>query len=111
MNIRPKHILLFALLILLTSYSLYQARFLIIGPRITVTSHENGQVVENPVVTLSGKAKNIAKISLNDRQIFTDEQGLWSEKLIVNPGLSIMTLKASDRFGRDITKTIELFLN
>ena len=110
-NFRPRTIALFLILALFVAYSLYQARFLIVGPRITITSHYNGQVVSDSIITLEGRAKNISKISLNDKQIFTDEEGYWSEKLIVASGTSIMTLKASDRFGREITKTLQIILN
>jgi hypothetical protein len=111
MDIKPKYFLLTALFILLVSYSLYQARALLIGPRIWITSPEDGQVVSDPSVVIEGQSRNIAWISLNDHQIFTDEEGRWSEKLIVSEGVSIMTVEASDRFGRDIKKSVRIVLN
>ena len=110
-EIKPKHTLVITLFLLLTSYSLYQARFLIIGPQIWIEHPTDGQVVDQPLVTMRGKAKNIAWISLNDRPIFTDEKGRWSEKLIVSPGLSIMTVKARDHFGRETEKSISIIFN
>ncbi|MDO8590063.1 MAG: hypothetical protein Q7R69_02225 [bacterium] len=110
MVIKPKYALLIAFFVLLASYSLYQARALLVGPQIWIESPKDGQVVESPLVVATGRAKNIAWISFNDRQIFTDEKGAWSEKLLVSPGLSIMTVKARDRFGREIEKSIQIVL-
>jgi Glucodextranase, domain B len=110
-NIKPKYALLIMLFILLIAYSLYQARALLIGPRIWVESPQDGSTVENPLVTVEGQSENIAWMSLNDRQIFTDEDGKWSEQLLVSSGLSIMTIKAHDRFGREIKKSVRVVLN
>jgi hypothetical protein len=55
-----------------------------------------------------GEAKNVSYLSLNGRQIFTDESGTFSEKLLLPYGYTIMTLKARDRFGRSRTYTLEL---
>ena len=109
-NIKPKYGFLIILLMLLIAYSLYQARFLILGPQVWITNPRDGQTVEDPIVVLEGRANNIAWISLNDHQIFTDEEGKWIEKLIVSSGISIMTVKARDRFGRETKKSVQIVL-
>lgn len=109
-DIRPKYGFLILLFLLLGAYSLFQARFLILGPRISIDSYKNGEVVASPIILISGKAENVSWLSLNDRQIFTDEKGAWSEKLIVSEGTSIMTLKARDRFGREREKRLLVVL-
>ncbi len=109
-EIKPKNALLIILFLLLTIYSLYQARFLILGPQIKIESPQDGETVKNPLIIISGWANNVAWLSLNDRQIFTDEDGHWSEKLIVSEGLSIMTLRARDRFGRETRETLRIVL-
>lgn len=110
-DLRPKHAFFIILFVLLTVYSLYQARFLILGPQIWIDNPQDNETVESPVIIMEGRSSNIAWISLNDRQIFTDEYGKWSEKLIVSPGLSIMTVKARDRFGRETEKNVRIVLN
>lgn len=107
---KPKLILLITLFLLLTLYSLYQARFLILGPQIWIDMPKDGATLVDPMVTISGRARNVAWITLNGRQIFTDEKGLWSEKLILAQGLSIMTLKARDRFGRETEESVRIIL-
>lgn len=111
MHIKPKNALLIILFILLTSYSIFQARALLIGPQVWITSPKDGQVASSPIVVIEGHSRNIAWISLNGHQIFTDEEGVWSEKLIVSKGMSIMTVEASDRFGRETKKGVRIVLN
>ena len=110
MSLKPRQLILITLFLLLTSYSLYQARFLIFGPQLTILSHHDGEVILNNVVTIEGLAKNAAWLSFNDRQIFTDEKGRWSEKLILSEGPSIITVKARDRFGREVEEKLTLIL-
>ena len=109
-DIKPKYGLLIILFILLIIYSLYQARALLAGPQISIENPQDGQMIENPLVIARGQSKNIAWISLNNRQIFTDEDGTWSEKLLVSPGISIMTVKVRDRFGRETEKSVQIVL-
>ena len=110
-NLKPRSVILIGLSLLLIAYTLYQARALILGPRIWITSPPDGQIVNDPVINIEGRAENISLITLNGRQIFTDETGRWSEKLIVSKGLSIMTVEAKDRFGRETKKTVRIVLN
>ncbi len=110
-NFSPKQWLLFGLFLLLILYFLFQARFLVLGPQITISTPRDGQEVSNPVVTATGQVRNAAWISLNGRQIFTDEDGRWEEKLIVAEGLSIMTVRVRDRFGREKEESVRIIFN
>lgn len=98
-------------MLVLAGYALFQARLLVLGPTFEVVSPENGSRVASSVISIEGIAKNIAWISLNGRQIFTDERGVWSEKLMVPQGASIMTVKTRDRFGREKEKSIQIVAN
>jgi hypothetical protein len=111
MSLSTRHAALLFVGMLFAAYCLYQARFIILGPRIDITSHQDGAIVQEPSITLSGKARNAAWLSLNGRQIYTDEKGLWSEKLILAEGVSIMTLRVRDRFGREASDSVSLVLN
>src|SRR5690606_11152957 len=98
-SFEPKYILTAIFFISLITYSAFQARFLILGPQISISNPTHGLAVPAQLVFVEGRAKNVAWLSLNDRQIFTNEEGYWSEKLLVSEGLSITTVKARDRFG------------
>ena len=104
----PKKSLLILLGIVFFCYCLFQARFIILGPQVSITSPEDGETLASSIVLVTGKAHNAAWISLNGRQIFTDENGLWEEKLIVSPGTSIMTVTVRDRFGRESEESVRI---
>ena len=89
-------------------YTYVQSREFFRGPRITIVSPQNGATLENALVTIEGAAENIIHISLNDGAIFVDPKGHFLEKLLLLPGYNILTLKAEDRFGKRIEKTLEL---
>lgn len=103
-SLSPKSLIIGLLVLTLVSYSAFQARFIILGPRVEITSHTDGEVVESAFVVIEGRATNISWISLNDRQIFTDEEGFWSEELVVPEGMSTLTVKVRGKMGEDIEK-------
>lgn len=92
------------LFIAIVSYVAFQARFLIMGPQITLD--ETPITEQNMrIVTLSGKAFNISRLWLNDRQIYTDENGYFKEALVLENSYTISTLRATDRYGRETSVT------
>ena len=97
--------------VLLIAYALFQARFVILGPRIQIDSPKDNSTLTSNVLVVSGRAENVAYLSLDGRQIYTDKDGNWSEKLIAPEGISILELAARDRFGRETEKTIRVVLN
>ena len=107
-KLNPRKLILIGLLAILVLYSLFQARFLILGPRVWIESPRDGEIVKSSSVVVRGVARNAAWLNLNGRQIFTDSRDLWSEKLIVSEGTSIMTVKATDRFGREREDSIRI---
>ena len=87
-------------------YSLFQAHKFITGPQISIVSPIDGETTATSSVDITGVAKNIAFISLDDRPILIDEQGNFSEKLLVYPGYNIIKMFAKDHFGRTVEKKI-----
>jgi hypothetical protein len=95
----------------IVGYTLYQAQNIIKGPQLNIEWPHNGTTVQDAAVAIRGIAQNVAYISLNDRQIFIDNQGNFNEELLLAPGYNIWTLKAKDKFGRSVTKKIELIFD
>lgn len=98
------------LVIVIAGYSYYQSRNLIRGAQIELASPRNGATVLDPLITVSGTAKNISFLSLNDRQIFVDQSGVFKEDLLLSPGYNVWKIEAKDKFGRIVSKRIELML-
>ena len=104
-------ILLFgAMALVIIGYAYLKTKDYIAGPQIIITSPLNGSSVSNPLIEIVGVAKNISFISLNDRPIFIDEKGNFKEKLLLYPGYNIMSVKAEDRYKRNVEKNLEIIL-
>jgi hypothetical protein len=84
---------------LITSYLLFQARYLIGGPQITLDGPLPIATSER-TITLTGSAFNISRLWLNDRQIFTNPDGRFEELLVLENGQTVTTVRAEDRYGR-----------
>lgn len=106
-----KTILLSTLLVLILGYSGFQARKIVEGPELTITSPIITNVMTDPFVEVAGIAKNIKEISLNGRPIYIDEQGNFTEKLVLLSGYNIIELEAKDKFNKETKKTLELVYN
>lgn len=89
-------------------YGLFQARNLLRGPEISISSPINGTSYTSAIVMVAGMATNITHISLDDRPIFVDKLGNFSEKLLLAPGYNIIKLEAQDKFGRSKERLLEL---
>jgi hypothetical protein len=95
--------------LLLISYGIFNARDLIIGPTIEIFSPAKDMETTENVIDIKGQAKNVAFISLNEKPIFVDTEGLFEEKLLLSPGSNIIEIRARDRFKKEIIKTIKIY--
>lgn len=100
---------IFMIVVLIASYGFYQSRFLLKGPELSVWDPTDGSAVLQSVLEIKGEAKNISYISLDGRQIFVNEEGAFKEKVLLSPGYNALTFKATDKFGKEVEKTIGLF--
>ncbi len=94
--------------VIVVGYSLFSARHIIKGPAIVILSPQNGELAKDNFVEIKGKSENINYISLNDRQIFIDDEGNFKEKLILYEGENTLKLYGKDKFGRELTKYIQV---
>ncbi len=92
-------------------YSGIEARALIEGPNVIVTSIQDGAVVNGGVIQISGEAAHVQSMTLAGRQIFTDTKGHFDEELVLPLGYTILSIRAEDRFGRVTEEHIHLFRN
>ena len=90
------------------TYAYYQMRDFWNGPSVVLTEPSNGETVHEELLTVSGSAKRISGLTLNDRKIFTDENGLFAEKVALSPGYNEIEISAQDKFNREETKLLEV---
>ncbi len=101
-----KGVSIIALIVLLVWYVHFQARNFLTGPTLDIADTQ-GIVHHDRTIPLNGIAHNIVKLTLNGKEIHTNEAGSFSHSLILEDGYTIMTLRAEDRFGRATSLTRE----
>jgi hypothetical protein len=97
-------------LILIIGYGFKEAWPLISGPRLALASPENGGIFDNGFITISGTAVHTQSVSLDGGPLLTDPQGHFSETVVLPPGGAILTITATDRFGRTTTTRRSVFV-
>lgn len=91
---------------LIIFYVHFQARNIIQGPALTLTDTFSS-VQHERLITLHGTARNAVQLTLNGKEIHTDEHGTFTHMLVLENNYSIMSLDARDRFGRTASLTKE----
>jgi hypothetical protein len=88
------------LLLLVLSYGFTKALPLIRGPYIVISSLSTNQ---DGLTVLSGTAVHTEKLTLDGGTQLIDSDGHFSTRLMLPRGGAILTLTATDRFGRSRT--------
>ena len=109
MNPRPLSVLLLTVLALvIAGYGLFEARRIVEGPQVTIYMPADGSATSTSGVVIAGNAQNISFLTINDQPSFTDQQGNFSETLSIPPGFAVLTVAATDRFGRRTSKEVSI---
>lgn len=93
----------------LISYGVFNARNMLMGPIVEIFSPAKDMETSSGVITVKGRAKNITFISLNEKPISVDTEGLFENKLLLSPGSNIIEVKAKDRFKNEVVKTVRVY--
>ncbi len=89
-------------------YGTFEARRLVMGPRITILAPMDGSATSSPAIVISGIAENVSFLSINDRPILTDEEGRFSERMAPPPGRAVFSVTGKDRFGRSTSRLVHI---
>src|SRR3989344_9462939 len=67
------------------------------GPFVIIEKPANNEYISNTNTMIGGRASYISALSLNGREIFTDEKGNFRERLPLLSGYNIITVRATDK--------------
>ncbi len=82
-------------------YAGWEARHLIGGPSLVIETPKDGAVVTEAIISVSGRAEDTTRLSVNGRTIFTDENGYFSSALLLPLGHTIIEVRTENKFGKE----------
>jgi hypothetical protein len=103
---RVSRTLLILFFLAVLGYGIFEARGIVLGPRIEVD--EAPLVVSTEFVRIQGAATRIATLTMNGTAISVTEEGLFDEPLLLHEGENRIILQARDKYGNETTKTVTL---
>lgn len=94
--------------IIIISYAIWRSLNYARGPKIDIFEPVNGSSIASTTIVIKGRAERSNSLDLNGQTVSVDEQGNFSETLILFPGVNVITLDAKDQFGRSTETKLEL---
>src|SRR3989344_6827068 len=98
------------ILLILVGYGCVEAWPLVAGPGLSVASPADNASFPGGIVSIEGRATRAALLTLNGGPPLHDQTGDFSSTLTFPRGGSILTFVATDRFGRTVTETRNIFV-
>jgi hypothetical protein len=106
----PLRIFTIVILVIVIGYGLREALPLITGPQLVINEPKNSGIFYNSFINISGTAVHTQSVSLNGGPLLTDQNGRFQTTLTLPHGGAILTLTATDRFGRSTTERRTVFV-
>lgn len=97
-------------LLLLAGYGGIRGLPLITGPDLTLSSPVEGQSFPDGFVLITGVSDHTENLTLNGAPLLIDESGAFSTSLVLPKGSAILSLTATDRFGKSETEVRTIFV-
>ena len=88
------------LLVAVLLYGGVEAAPIIKGPHISLTSPVLGVEIIDGAVSITGTAKRAESLQLNGGPLLIEENGNFAKEITLPRGGAVLSLVATDRFGR-----------
>ena len=98
-------------LLVLLAYGAVASWPLLAGPQISLNSPTSFEPLPNGETVIEGSAHHTETLWLNGAPLLMDQQGHFRALLTLPPGSAILSLTATDRFGREVTERRSVFVN
>lgn len=91
-------------------YSLVALTGFVRGPRITLESPRNGVGATMPLAIVSGRVLHASSLAINGATTPLNLAGDFSKQLLLAEGYNIISVEATDRYGRTTKEERKLIL-
>lgn len=100
---RIKGILILFLLLLFFGYLFKQYQFLTTGPSLRLFEPQNNLLVRQEKIVVRGKTEPEAKIFINDLAVYPDDQGEFSQEILLSEGRNEIVVSVEGQAGKKRT--------
>jgi hypothetical protein len=76
------------------------------NPRLVILDPTDNFSTGDKTITIDGVTEKDAKLSVNGQTIIVDENGKFSEVLVLQPGINTITIQAVNRFEKESERVI-----
>lgn len=84
--------------VLVLGYAGFEARGVIVGPKVTITSQS--ATVHDPLVSIVGHADRISSLTMNNTVVSVTQEGGFDQQYLLSPGENTITFEGKDAYGR-----------
>ena len=81
-------------------YVVTEIRSVLIPPSLELSDPAADQTVAGDTLVVSGTAEIGADVAINNQAVLTDSKGQFTENLVLSPGLNVVEVQASNKFGK-----------
>jgi hypothetical protein len=99
-----RRLAIIGVLLLVAGYGLIKAWPLLSGPDIRISTPGKNAALPDGFLSLSGTAVHTQTLLLDGAPLLIDESGHFQTDLVLPHGNAILTLTATDRFGRSTSE-------
>lgn len=93
----------------IVGYGIWISRDLLFGIHSSVSGISDGMTVTDSLLSLSGKARHANDVTLDGSIVPIDQKGEWTDTIALLPGYNVVTIGASDKFGRTTDKSYRVY--
>lgn len=102
----PRGYLIFAVVVIVFTYIIYQFSFLFFGPKLLVAFPKPGQVIYSNSVHVEGTTDPYATVSVNGEDVYVDIAGNFRKTVYIYAGDNKVDVVAKNRYGKETKKEI-----
>lgn len=104
----PRGLFVVSIFLVVAAYLAFQFSFIFFGPKLTISSPKQGQVVESNIVEVSGVTDPYATVSVNGEDVYVDLSGKFRKTLYVYSGSSEIVVLSKSRYGKETKETVQI---
>ncbi|MDP1845934.1 MAG: DUF4115 domain-containing protein [Candidatus Moranbacteria bacterium] len=77
-------------------------------PRLAITEPLGDEAIEGNSIDVIGFTDQDAKLTINDQSVLVNDNGEFRESILLQEGLNAITISATNRFGKNVSKKINI---